>query len=80
MKAWVKSLLTENEGNISVGSVCIFSLMIVYIIIFVLAFILNKKIPVSGYEIGSIIGALYAIKKIPKIWEGKNKNDVSIGY
>ncbi len=71
MKKFFLSLLTENSENISVGSTCILILIIAYVVMFLCAFFLNKKVPVTGYELGSIVGALYAMKKIPQIWENK---------
>lgn len=76
IKEFFKSLFTENNNNVSVGSVCIFLLILAYITIFSCAFFMDKKVPVTGYEVGSIVGALYAIKKIPQALS-KNNN---IGY
>lgn len=82
MKKLLLNLLTEKENNVSVGSLCMLILVIFYTLIFTCAFFMGKTIlPVTGYEISSIVGVLYGIKKVPKIWENRtNGNTKNIGY
>lgn len=62
MKKFFRSMLTSS-GEISLGSVCIFVMVVAYTVIMVCAFFMGKKLPVSGYEFASIVGAIYGIKK-----------------
>lgn len=82
MKKFLLNLLTEKENNVSIGSMCMLLLVIAYIIVFTCGFFMNKTtLPVTGYEISSIVGVLYGIKKVPKMLENKtNGNGKNIGY
>lgn len=74
----IKSLLTEDKNNVSVGSTCIMAIVITYIILCGIGFFIDKKPPLDGYEVSSIVGVLYGLKKVPQILEKKNGKNV--GY
>jgi len=84
VKKFLLNLLIEKENNISVGSLCMLLLVLSYILVFTCGFFMGKTVlPVTGYEISSIVGVLYGIKKVPKIWENRtngNGNTKNIGY
>lgn len=82
VKTFLTSVLTDGKNNISVGSFCIFMFTLVFSFVIVYALCLDKKLPITGYEMGSILLALYGAKKIPQIWENRNQNEPpkNIGY
>lgn len=83
VKTFLTSVLTDGKDNISIGSFCILLFSVVFSFSMVYALCLGKKMPVTGYEMGSILLALYGAKKIPQIWENRNQNNEqpkNIGY
>lgn len=66
MSKFFKSMLTTS-GEISLGSFCMFIMVVVYTTIMICAFFMERNLPVTGYEFASIIGAIYGLKKIPTV-------------
>lgn len=73
VKSFLTSVLTDGKDNISVGSFCIFFFTLVFSFATVYALVLDKKMPVTGYEMGSILLALYGAKKLPQMMESRNQ-------
>jgi hypothetical protein len=81
--SFLTSVLTDGKENISVGSFCIFFFTIVFSYVIIYSVCFDKKLPITGYEMGSILLALYGSKKIPQVWENKNQQSAppkNIGY
>ncbi len=75
MKNFFKPLLIESKDNISVGSFCIFNISTIYTILLIFSFILDKKMPIDGYEFATIVGALYGVKKFSQAFNGRKEKD-----
>lgn len=60
--SFLKSMLTPT-GAISLGSVCIFIMVVVYTGLMIAAFVLKRTLPVTGFEFASIVAAIYGIKQ-----------------
>ena len=62
MSAFFRSLLTPT-GELSLGSVCIFVMVMVYSGLMIAAFVMKRTLPVSGADFALIIAAIYGIKQ-----------------
>ncbi len=62
MRTFFKSLLTPT-GELSLGSVCIFFMVVIYSGLMIAAFVLKRTLPVTGFEFASIVAAIYGIKQ-----------------
>lgn len=81
MKQFFLSLLSPT-GDISLGSVCTFLLIFVYICLLVFAFFMEKKLPITPIEFTGMVGVIYGIKKagttIENYYQYKNKGGTTI--
>jgi hypothetical protein len=78
MKKFMRSMLSP-QGEISLGSTCIFIMVMAYTVIMVCAFFMQKKLPLTGLEFASIIAAVYGIKKAGTVAEGYYQSKVAGG-
>lgn len=72
---FLRSMFTEGEDNISVGSVCVFLVLVVYAVCIGYAQYTGKPVVVSPGEMAALAGAIYALKKIPPILKGSSNAD-----
>lgn len=63
-----KSLFTEGDGEISVGSVCVFMIISAYTLCLIYATYKAVTLPASPTEIATMSGSIYALKKVPAAW------------
>ena len=60
-KLFFKMISASND--VSSGRVCILLLVLAFCMIMIVGFFTGKKLPVTGYELASIVGAIYGINK-----------------
>lgn len=65
MRAFLRQLFTEGADNPSVGSVCVFVVLMVYAACMCYAQYTGKGIVISAVEAGALAGVIYGLKKIP---------------
>ncbi len=65
MRAFIRQLFTEGADNPSVGSVCVFVLLMAYVFCMVYAQTKAQAVVISAVEMGALAGVIYGLKKIP---------------